>query len=41
MPAMPTPEEQKKANLRLALILASIAVVFFIGFIVKMVLLGH
>jgi hypothetical protein len=27
--------EQKKANLRLALILASIAVVFFIGFVAK------
>jgi hypothetical protein len=36
-----TPEEQKKANLRLALILASIAAVFFIGFIAKMVFLGH
>ena len=33
--------EQKKANLRMALVLASIAVVFFIGFFVKMVLLGH
>jgi hypothetical protein len=27
--------EQKKANLRLALVLASIALVFFIGFIAK------
>jgi hypothetical protein len=33
--------EQKKANLRLALSLASVAVVFFLGFMVKMVLLGH
>ncbi|WP_231402432.1 cytochrome oxidase small assembly protein [Caenimonas aquaedulcis] len=33
--------EQKKANLRMALILASIVAVFFIGFFVKMVLLGH
>ena len=33
--------EKKKANLRLALSLASVAVVFFIGFMVKMVLLGH
>ncbi len=32
--------EQKKQNLRTALILASIAVVFFIGFVVKMVLLS-
>ena len=31
--------EQKKSNLRMGLILASIAVVFFIGFMVKMVLL--
>ena len=34
-------EEQKKANVRMAVILASIALVFFVGFIVKMVLLGH
>ena len=27
--------EQKKANVRLALVLASIALVFFIGFIAK------
>jgi hypothetical protein len=33
--------EQKKSNLRMALVLASIAVVFFIGFMVKMVLLGY
>ncbi len=31
--------EQKKSNLRMGLILASIAAVFFIGFMVKMVLL--
>ena len=31
--------EQKKNNLRMALILASVAAVFFIGFMVKMVLL--
>ncbi len=36
-----TPEEQKKANLRMALILASIAAVFFMGFIVKMAFSGH
>ena len=35
-----TPEEQKKANLRLGLILASVALVFFFGFLAKMVLLG-
>ena len=33
--------EQKKSNLRLALILASVALVFFVGFIAKMVFLGH
>jgi len=33
--------EQKKSNVRLGLILASVAVVFFVGFMVKMVLLGH
>ena len=32
--AMPS-DSQKKANLRLALILASIALVFFLGFIAK------
>ena len=36
---MTTPE-QKKNNLRLGLILASIALVFFLGFFGKMVLLG-
>ncbi len=34
-------DERKKSNLRLALILASIAVVFFLGFIAKMALLGN
>jgi hypothetical protein len=37
---MATPE-QKKSNLRLGLVLASVAVVFFIGFMVKMIVLGH
>ena len=32
--------EQKKNNLRLGLILASIAVVFFLGFMVKLVFFG-
>jgi hypothetical protein len=36
-----SPEGRKKANLRLALILASIAAVFLLGFIAKMVLLAH
>lgn len=34
-------EDQKKANRRLAWILASIAVAFFVGFLAKMALLGH
>ena len=33
-------EDRKRSNLRLALILASIALVFFLGFIAKMTLLG-
>jgi hypothetical protein len=37
---MATPE-QKKANLKMGLILGSIAVVFFVGFMVKMVLLSR
>jgi hypothetical protein len=37
---MTTPE-QKKSNLRLALILASVAAVFFVGFLAKMVLMGR
>ena len=32
--------EQKKSNMRLALILVSVAIVFFAGFMVKMVMLG-
>ncbi len=35
-----TPEEQKKANVRLALILASVAVALFVGFLVKSALFG-
>ena len=33
--------EQKKSNLRMALILASVAAVFFVGFMVKIALLSH
>ena len=33
--------DQKKRNLRMALLLASIAVAFFLGFMVKMVFLGR
>ena len=32
---MTTPETQRKANRRLGLILASVAIAFFIGFMVK------
>lgn len=32
---------QKKNNLRMALVLASVAAAFFIGFMVKMVLLSR
>jgi hypothetical protein len=32
--------EQKKANLKTGLILASVAFVFFVGFMVKMIVLG-
>ena len=35
----PTPE-QRKSNRRLALILASVAAIFGIGFVVKIVFLG-
>jgi hypothetical protein len=35
-----TSNQQKKNNLRLALILASVALVFFLGFVGKMVLFG-
>jgi hypothetical protein len=35
-----TPEERRKSNLRLGLILASIAVVIFVGFILKSALFG-
>ncbi|MDP1656996.1 MAG: cytochrome oxidase small assembly protein [Hylemonella sp.] len=33
-------QEQKKANVRMALILVSVVLVFFFGFMAKMVLLG-
>ena len=32
--------EQKKSNLRLGLILASVAIVFFVGFMAKLVFFG-
>jgi len=39
--AKPMKPDQKKNNLRLALILASVALVFFVGFMAKMIFLGH
>jgi hypothetical protein len=33
--------EQKKANIKTGLILASVAVMFFVGFMARMVLLGQ
>ena len=33
--------EKKRANLKLAMILASIAVVFFLGIVAKIMLLGR
>ncbi|MDO8719889.1 MAG: cytochrome oxidase small assembly protein [Polaromonas sp.] len=36
-----TTEKMKKNNLRLALILASVALVFFLGFMAKMIFLGR
>jgi hypothetical protein len=35
---VPITPEQKKSNLRLGLILASVALAFFVGFIVKLAL---
>ncbi len=34
-------EPQRKANLRLALILASVAAIFAIGFVAKILMLGR
>ena len=44
--AMPGPSDnervtQRKANRRLGLALASVALVFFLGFMAKMILLSH
>jgi hypothetical protein len=36
-----TPEEQKKANMKTALILLSVVLVFFVGFMAKMAWLSH
>lgn len=36
-----TSEEQRKSNVRLALILASVALVFAVGFVAKIALFSH
>ena len=36
-----TSEDKRKSNVRLALILASVALVFALGFMAKIALLGH
>jgi hypothetical protein len=33
-------EDKRRANVRLGLILASVALVFFVGFVAKIVMLG-
>jgi hypothetical protein len=40
MPMATTPEQRRK-NLRLALVLASVAAVFVLGFVAKIVLFGR
>ncbi|MFO1191039.1 MAG: cytochrome oxidase small assembly protein [Rhodoferax sp.] len=37
---MALPPDTRKSNLRLALILASVVAVFFLGFVLKMLVLG-
>jgi len=39
--AVTEPDDRKKSNVRLGLILASIVAVFFLGFVAKMVLQGR
>ncbi|MEY4653173.1 MAG: hypothetical protein RI884_1754 [Pseudomonadota bacterium] len=39
--AVTEPDDRKKSNVRLGLILASVVAVFFLGFVAKMVLLGR
>ena len=38
---MNSPDSQRKSNLKLALVLASVAVVFFVGFVAKIMVLGR
>jgi hypothetical protein len=41
MPAHELPQARRKANLKLAWVLASVALVFFVGFVAKVVLFGR
>jgi hypothetical protein len=36
-----TPEEQKRSNRRMGLVLASIALLFFIGFVIRIAWFGR
>jgi hypothetical protein len=38
---MPISEQQRKANVRLGLILATLALAFGLGFVARLVFLGH
>lgn len=38
---MPVSDQQRKANLRLALILATVAIVLGVGFVLKIALFNH
>jgi len=37
----PAQERQRRANVKLAWVLASVAIVFFVGFVTKIVLFGR
>ena len=39
--AMKTSEQQRKANVKMAIVLASVAIVFGVGFVTKVVLFGR
>lgn len=39
--AMRIPEEQKKKNLRTGLILASVVLMFLVGFVARMIFFGN
>jgi hypothetical protein len=41
MQAMNRPDPRRKSNVKLALVLASAALVFGLGFVAKIALLGH